>query len=209
MKTIIFDFGNVIGFFDHGRTLKKLESFTDMRADEMRAKVYAGALEDDFETGKIGEAEFLERFIEGCRLKCTREYLQAACADIFWPNPEICNLIPKLRPRYRILLGSNTNIIHSRFFREQFADVLGHFDALALSHEVGVRKPRIDFFQHCQKLAVGEPDECLFIDDLTDNVQSARTLGWHGIVYQPNNGLMSKLTAAGVQLEQETCSRRL
>ena len=199
MKTIIFDFGNVVGFFDHGRTLAKLEPHTDMPAEEMRRRVYCGTLEDEFESGKIGESAFLDRFIEMCRLRCTREYLEAACADIFWPNPEICDLIPKLRPRYRILLGSNTNVIHSRFFRKQFALVLSHFDALALSHEVGVRKPNVAFFEHCQTLTHAKPGECLFVDDLPDNVKSACTLGWQGIIYQPNNGLLSKLTAAGVR----------
>lgn len=200
MKTIIFDFGNVLGFFDHGRTLKQLEPFTDMPADEMRAKVYAGALEEEFETGRIGEDEFLDLFLTGCRLKCTRDYLRAACADIFWPNPEICELIPKLRPHFRILLGSNTNAIHSRFFRAQFAEVLSHFDALALSHEIGVRKPKAAFFQHCQSLAQNDPGDCLFVDDLSENVQGALSLGWQGIVYRPNDGFKSKLAAAGVRV---------
>src|SRR6266508_1891132 len=109
LKTIIFDFGNVVGFFDHGRTLKKLEGHTKMTADEIRAAIYAGTLEEEFETGAIGEDEFLARFKIDCQLTCSPAYLKAACADIFWPNPEICDLIPRLRGRYRILLGSNTN----------------------------------------------------------------------------------------------------
>ena len=35
MQTIIFDFGNVVGFFDHGRTLNRLQEFTDMTPAEM------------------------------------------------------------------------------------------------------------------------------------------------------------------------------
>ncbi len=198
MQTIIFDFGNVVGFFDHWRTLGKLEPFTDWSAQEMYDLVCAGPLGDDFETGRIDDQEFLIRFIDACKLQCTPEYLEAACADIFWPNPEICDLIPMLKPRYRILLGSNTNIIHSRFFKRQFADVLRHFDALVLSHEIGVCKPKVGFFEHCQTLAHGKPDEILFVDDLAENVQSACTLGWQGIVYQPNDGLLAKLQSVGI-----------
>jgi putative hydrolase of the HAD superfamily len=200
MRTIIFDFGNVVGFFDHWRTLRKLERFTDMPAQEMYSTIYSGALEDAFESGTIGEDEFLERFCGGCRLKCTQADLADAMADIFWPNPEVCDLIPALQTRYRILLGSNTNIIHSRWFRKQFADVFRHFDALVLSHEIGVRKPRVEFFKHCQTLADGEPSECLFVDDLHENVASARTLGWKGIVYQPKDGLIENLRAAGIRV---------
>ncbi len=51
MKTIVFDFGNVLGFFDHYRTLNKLTPYTDMAAADMLAAVYGAELEDDFESG--------------------------------------------------------------------------------------------------------------------------------------------------------------
>jgi glucose-1-phosphatase len=200
MKTIIFDFGNVVGFFDHMRALRRLEPYTRMSAREMYAMAIAGDLEDAFESNRISEEEFLARFVGGCKLSCSRQVLAEACADIFWPNPEICELIPRLKPRYRLLLGSNTNPIHSRFFRKQFADVLRQFDALVLSHEIGVRKPGAGFFEHCQTLVECRPEECLFLDDVADNVAGARRHGWQGIVYQANDGVLEKMRAAGVRL---------
>jgi putative hydrolase of the HAD superfamily len=200
VKTIIFDFGNVVGFFDHMRTLRRLEPFTDMPAEEMFHRIYASDLEDAFESNLIDELEFLRQFKQVCRLTCECDVLAQALADIFWPNPEICALIPKLAPRYQILLGSNTNPIHSRRFREQFADVFRHFDALILSHEIGVRKPRPGFFQQCQTLAKGSVNECLFLDDIPENVAGARQHGWKAIVYHPNDGLFMKLRAAGVDV---------
>ncbi|MCS7044983.1 MAG: HAD family phosphatase [Gemmataceae bacterium] len=198
MKTIVFDFGNVVGFFDHFRTLRRLEPYTDLTAQQMFHRVYGSDLEDAFESNRIDESEFVRRFIDLCRLSCTPEFLIAACADIFTPNPEICGLIPRLRPRYQLLLGSNTNCIHSRLYRRQFAEVLRHFDALVLSHEIGVRKPQTAFFEHCQALADGRADECLLIDDVAANVEGARAIGWQGIVYQPNHGLSDRLAALGV-----------
>ncbi len=35
MKTIIFDFGNVVGFFDHKRALDKLRPFSPLTNQEM------------------------------------------------------------------------------------------------------------------------------------------------------------------------------
>ncbi len=166
----------------------------------MYAAVIAGDLEDAFESNRIGEEEFLRRFVADCKLTCSIEILAEACADIFWANPEICELIPQLKPRYRLLLGSNTNPIHSRFFRKQFEDVLGHFDGLVLSHDIGVRKPSAAFFAHCQRLANGRPEECLFIDDMPDNIAGARQHGWQGIVYQANDGVVEKMRAAGVNV---------
>ena len=198
MKTLIFDFGNVVGFFDHRRTLDRLVAFTDMSAREMFEDIYTGRLEEEFESGRIGEVEFLATFIERCRLRCDADYLAAAIADIFWPNPEVCGLLPKLKSRYRLLLGSNTNPIHSRHFVRQFADVLSHFDALVLSHEIGVRKPKSGFWQHCQRLAEGPASQCVFVDDVADNIRGAKEHGWQGIVYRPNMNLEESLRGLGV-----------
>lgn len=203
MKTVVFDFGNVVGFFDHFKTLRRLAAYTSMPAEAIYTTVYSGALEDSFERGQLTEHEFLGLFIERSGLTCGPEVLEPACADIFWPNPEVCELVPKVKPHHRVLLGSNTNVIHARFFRRQFAEVLAHFDALVLSYEIGVRKPERAFFEHCQKLAASAPQECVFIDDIPENVRAATDLGWHGIVYRPGNDLPGMLRRLGVQVDAD------
>src|SRR5262245_63026 len=198
VTAIVFDFGNVIAFFDHYRTLNKLPAFTYLPPQAMYAAVYDTDLEDAFESGHISAAEFLRRFRDVCRLRCNDELLAAACADIFRPNEEVCSLLPSLKGHYRLLLGSNTNEIHAAHFRRQFAEVLRDFDHLVLSHEVGVRKPREGFFRHCERLAGCAPHECLFIDDLAANVEGARACGWHGIVYTGAGELRADLAALGI-----------
>src|SRR6185369_4396814 len=81
-----------------------------------------------------------------CRLQCSEEQIAAAVADIFWPNEELCALIPHLKKRYRLVLGSNTNAIHAPHYRAMFADTLRHFDTLIMSHEIGICKPHREFF---------------------------------------------------------------
>src|ERR1700722_16407502 len=152
MQTIIFDFGNVVGFFDHELTLKRLAPFTDMQPEEMFDAVYGGGLEDAFEEGKISATDFLEESRKLCRLRCDIDFMAGAFADSFRPNPQGCSVIPLLKGRYRILLGSNTNELHSNQFLKQFADVLGHFNDLVLSCRINLRKPHAGFFEHCRLL---------------------------------------------------------
>ena len=128
-----------------------------------------------------------------CRLTCDDERFDTAYADMFWPNPETCDLIPQLHGRYRLLLLSNTTDLHSRWFRRQFAEVLDHFDALVLSHEIGMRKPSPRIYEHCLSLAGCSASECVFVDDLPANIDAARACGWHGIVYRPGNELRRQL----------------
>jgi FMN phosphatase YigB (HAD superfamily) len=200
MKTIIFDFGNVVGFFDHGRTLEKLRPFSPLTSAEMFALVYESPLEDRVERGLLTVPAFLQEVRQLWRLGCDTEFLAQTIGDIFTPNAEVCELIPLLAKRYRILLGSNTNAIHSGHFLTQFADVLSHFDSLVLSHEIGTRKPDAEFFLHCHQLADAHPAECVFVDDLPKNIDGARAVGFHGILYKPNANLAEHLRSLGVEV---------
>jgi glucose-1-phosphatase len=200
IKTLIFDFGNVLAFFDHGRAVARLDEFTDMEPVELTLVLYGGAAEDAYERGAIDTDEYVREGLLNGRLKCNREQFLAAFVDIFWRNDEVCNLIPRLKPKYRVLLASNTNDAHYKQYTQQFRDVLAHFDHLCASHEAKARKPEAAFFAHCQRFAGADPGECLFIDDLPTNVEAAERFGWKGVVYSPDGTLADKLRAAGVVL---------
>jgi putative hydrolase of the HAD superfamily len=183
IDTIAFDFGNVIGFFDHYVTLRKLTPWTDMSETEMYSTIYNAELEDAFESSRIGESEFLGEFRRRCRLRCDDAFLSAAIADIFRPNDTVCALLPRLKRRYRLVLGSNTNPIHARHFLEQFAGPLKNFDALVLSYEIRTRKPGRGFYDHIIREAQCPAERCVFVDDMPANVEGARACGLKGVLY--------------------------
>jgi putative hydrolase of the HAD superfamily len=198
MKAIIFDLGNVVAFFDHRRALEKLRPFSPLTVEEMYAAVYAGTLEDRVERGQVTSAVFLREVHQIWQLRCDVDFLAHCVSDIFSANAEVCELVPKLKGRYRLVLGSNTNAIHARRFLAQFADVLRHFDTLVLSHEIGARKPDAEFFHTCLRFAKAKPSDCVFVDDLAANIEGARGVGLHGIVYRPDEGLAEQLRALDV-----------
>jgi len=200
IRTIFFDFGNVLAFFDHGRAIRKFAKFTDVNPVELGLQLYGGPLEDDYEHGKLTTKEYVRDAILNGRLKMTPEEFLKHFVDIFWANPEVCDLIPKLKPRYRIVLASNTNDAHFTKYTEQFADVLGHFDHLVASHQVGARKPHDEFFAAAKKHADAEPHECVFVDDLPVNIEAANRAGFHGIVYMPDDTLAMRLRKLGVEV---------
>jgi putative hydrolase of the HAD superfamily len=184
IRTIVFDFGNVVGFFDHRLVTTRLAPYGNLSAEELHAYIFGGSLEDAYEKGQLTSADFLQRIRSHGRLRCSDQVFIASYCEIFWPNTDVCNLLPLLKPRYRLLLGSNTTELHSQHFCRQFADSLKYFDALAFSYQIGARKPNRLFFDHCLKLADCAPGECVFIDDLPANVEGARACGWNGLVYR-------------------------
>jgi putative hydrolase of the HAD superfamily len=200
IRTLFFDFGNVLGFFDHMRAIEKLTQYTDLNAIELSLQLYGGPVVDDYEIGKISTEEYVREAKLNGRLTCTQEEFLACFCDIFWRNSEVCDLIPRLKPRYRLVLASNTVDAHFRRYCADYADVFSHFNHLVASHHAGARKPHIEFYAYAQQFALAERDECLFVDDLPVNIETAERFGWKGIVYRPEGTLADKLRAAGVEL---------
>jgi putative hydrolase of the HAD superfamily len=200
IRTIVFDFGNVLAFFDHGRAVARLAEHTDLDPVELALILYGSAIEDAYERGAIDTAEYVcEAKLNG-RLTCSDAEFVAAFGDIFWRNDEVCDLIPRLKPKYRVVLASNTTRAHFDAYAKQFADVLAHFDHLGTSFAARARKPETAFFAHIQQHANAERGECVFIDDLPTNVEAAERFGWKGIVYRTDGALADKLRAAGVDI---------
>ncbi|HYV38858.1 MAG TPA: HAD family phosphatase [Gemmataceae bacterium] len=198
IETIAFDFGKVIGYFDHGRALAKLAPHTPLSEQQMFAQIFGTDLEYQFESGRISAAEFVRQLRSLCRLRCSEEQITAAVADIFWPNDELCALIPHLKKRYRLVLGSNTNAIHAPHYRAMFADTLKHFDTLIMSHEIGVCKPERAFYEKLISVAGCPAERCVFVDDMPVNIEAANACGLRGIVYTRFDELRTDLRNLGV-----------
>jgi putative hydrolase of the HAD superfamily len=48
IRTIIFDFGNVVAFFDHGRAVARLARHTDLLPAELTLQLYGGPIEEAY-----------------------------------------------------------------------------------------------------------------------------------------------------------------
>jgi putative hydrolase of the HAD superfamily len=200
MRTIVFDFGNVIAFFDHQRAVARLARWTDLPPVELTLQLYGSPIEDDYERGLLSTEDYVRAAKLNGRLTCADDVFLAAFADIFWRNDPVCELVPRLAGRYRLVLASNTNDAHYRKFSHQFADVLAHFDHVGTSFAAGARKPHTAFFAHLQAFTAAVPSECVFIDDLPVNVEAGRRHGWAGIVYRPGDDLAAELGRFGIQV---------
>jgi len=202
IKTILFDFGNVLAFFDHERALAQLVNHTDQKAERLRRLMYLDDLADRYECGQVTTDEVYAIACKDGGLTCTKAQFVHAFSDIFSLNPSIAELIPRLKQAgYRLVLASNTNDAHYAHYREQFKDLLTHFDAISVSHEAGARKPHEQFFAHTHKLASCEKHECVFIDDLAENVAAAKAFGWHAVQLTDFEALMPQLQSLGVRVK--------
>ncbi len=201
---LIFDFGNVVGFFDYLRACDRLGLGAGMTGSQLRddlaARGFAGLLAD-FESGRIEPEDFFTRLLELSRLRMDYPAFVAAWQDIFWPNEAVAALIDALKARgYSLYLGSNTNRLHATYYRRQFARTLDLFDGFILSYEVGHLKPAREFFEACVATAGVPARSCVFIDDVAENVEGARAAGLTAIHYVGTPELIAELARAGVEV---------
>jgi len=198
IRTIFFDFGNVIAHFKHERTVERLLAHSELGYDDLYRAVYQAERFDALETGRLPVDEYVSTVMHEGRLKCDELYFREVFKDIFTPNQIVCDLIPKLRLRHRLVLASNTNALHAERFLTMLKPTFDHFHHLVLSHEAGARKPEVQFYRVCQKYAECDPCGCLFIDDRADNIATAKAHGWHTIHYTHDDALYSGLDHYGI-----------
>ena len=203
---LIFDFGNVLAFFDYDRFGARLGQQLGLSGSEvMRLAREAGftPLLRRYESGLLTAEKFGREVCGLVGLELTHDKFVRAFADIFQPNEPVIALAAVLKEAgYPLVLGSNTNDIHASHFRERFAEALAPFDALVLSHEVGHVKPSPEFYLACARAADAPPDECVFIDDMQENVEGALGAGLLGLRFLEVPSLVADLRAMGVQVPE-------
>ena len=107
-------------------------------------------------------------------------------------NVELVACIDRLRALgLRVGLLSNFSTDLRAMLEQQ--ELLGRFDALAISAEIGVMKPDPAAYQAVLALLGLAASACVFIDDLPANVAAARAVGMQGIVFLDNPSCLAAL----------------
>src|SRR5437763_17162533 len=104
VTTVVFDFGNVLGFFSHRRAAEQLAVYSEVSAEAIQAYLFGSRLEEDYDSGRLSTPAFMGMARETCRLACTDEQFRRALAAIIRPNEAASALAPLLKPRYRLAL---------------------------------------------------------------------------------------------------------
>jgi len=197
IKGVIFDFGGVIHSFDFGMFFRSLDGRTDRTFGEMSSLVAGSGLPRRYELGEISSGEFYRGTANLCGLRVTEEEFVQAFVAIFTPiEPTIC-LIRSLSPSYRLGLLSNTNEWHFEH-HIRTVEVFPLFDAVTLSYQVKTMKPAEAIYRDMLEKIGFPPEECVFVDDLEENVAGARRMNLHAIHYTDHERLISSLAELGV-----------
>lgn len=196
---MIFDMGRVLVDFDFMRGYKTMSELSGLDVQEVRKRFSESGIANEFESGKIGEAEFEKRTQAMLGTSIPSDQFEEIWFSVFLPGtlmPE--TVVEGIRRNHRTVLLSNTNIMHFRGLTGRYR-ILDHFDAYVLSHEVGAMKPLPAIYEAAIQAAGCRPEECFFTDDVPEYVEGARRHGIDAVQFTGAANTMEELSRRGVR----------
>lgn len=104
---------------------------------------------------------------------------------------ELWSLLPVLKKKYKIAIINNGNSLADKYWKRNFD--FGMFDVFVNSAKEGIKKPDPNIYLlTCKRLKV-EPQYCLFIDDLPENIKTAKKLKMKTILWRDKKDSYEKL----------------
>lgn len=182
-SAIVFDLGQVLLRFDYKYFVEKVNRHK-AGIGERFLEHYTNNYDvhRDFEKGLISEKYFISRMLEYLDHTIDEETFCTYWSDIFSFNDDVIALLPVLKKNYKLYLISNTNSIHKKYGYQNY-EFLKLFDKLILSHEVKFIKPEKEIYLEVEKVSGFPSEEHIFVDDILEYVDAAKSLGWDGIQF--------------------------
>ncbi len=199
IRAVISDLGRVLLWFDNNIFLRKLADRAGKPFAEVKAIVHGDLpLIRSFDAGSVTPAGFHERICRAVGVEMSSGEFYGIYNDIFTVNAPVLDVARRLKAAGAgLLLLSNTDPERFGFIRRTFPQIF-IFDDYVLSYEVKLLKPGPEIFREALcRVGVGAED-CVFVDDMEENIRGAAAVGLGGILYTPSTDLEAELRKRGV-----------
>jgi len=197
-KAILFDLGKVLIHFDFARGYQALEKCCPYATPEIRKRIGRTGLVPQFETGLIEPHDFVAQLSAALDLQLDYDGFCVIWSSIFLDPLVPESLVESLAQRYRLVLLSNTNVIHYEMVRERYP-VLRHFHETVLSYEVKAMKPDPKIFLEAVRRAGCRAEECFYTDDIPAFTEAARASGIDAVTFESAAQLERELELRGIR----------
>lgn len=184
IRAIIWDLGGVILRTENPQPREILARELHLTREELEYLVFASPTGIEAQLGKIPPGELWRFVLEEVGLPlANKDHFQ----ERFWGGDildrELVKYIRELREQYKTGILSNawSDLRHMLTEVWKISDA---FDHITISAELGIMKPDPEIYRHAVEGLNVKPQQAVFIDDFTRNVEAAKAFGMHAIHFK-------------------------
>jgi putative hydrolase of the HAD superfamily len=154
-----------------------------------------------FEQGKITLDEYLDRTVFYRTRTFTREAFKDFMFSLSQPIPEVLGFARALADSGKYFMGTiNNESRELNLHRIEQYGLKQIFRLFVSSCFVSLRKPESGIYRLALEITQMNPEECVFIDDRSLNLECAAQMGMHTLQMQTLYQLTGDLEKLGVQI---------
>lgn len=195
LRAVIFDIGRVIVRLDLSRAIEGLSHGISLSPTELWSAIEKDPRWHDWQEGRISAHDWYLHVTKRLGSPLKFEEFREAWNRTLDPVPlQSDDLFASLAKKHKLALLSNTDPIHVAHLESNFS-FFQFFPRPARIYSCAVRasKPSPVIFQAALKAVKTPASQAVFIDDILEYVQVARSLGLHAIQYLNPAQLRSEL----------------
>jgi len=200
IKIVIFDLGRVLIEVDVDRCLNRFAETFHVSVSEILGN-HDNRAHADFMIGKIGGDEFhhltCQRFGQQVELETLRAMWLTMLGQpkrdvIAVPAPLVTQKIP-------VALLSNVDPWHFQYCEEVIPEIR-RIEKKYLSYLINLKKPDLEIFNYVVADLKVPAEQCVFVDDLLENVEAANKIGMGTIHFRDGEQLIHELQQYGFRV---------
>jgi epoxide hydrolase-like predicted phosphatase len=193
IQAIIFDLGGVLVRTEDSAPREKLARRLGLGRAELEELAFGGTSGIQAQRGEIDIDQHWENVRQ--ELGMTPDELRIFVDEFFRGDrldDELVDAIRGFRGEYKTALLSNA-FSNLRYYVNEVWQIADAFDELFISSEMGVTKPDERIYRLVlQRLAVA-PEQAVFVDDFSHNIEGARAVGMHAVLFRSREATLSAL----------------
>jgi len=206
IKNIIFDLGGVIVDLDTSKTIGAFSELSGLPEGDIW-KMAEESIFQQYEKGEIESETFREGLRQLLNINSNDNIIDKAWNAMIGNTPiHRLEWMSSLQQQFRVFILSNTNHIHINYVHDTLNTNYGienftnHVEKVYYSQLIGLRKPDKEIFEFVIDQNNLEPQSTLFLDDNSDNIKGAESIGIQTAQVAHPEHVPQILTNAGIQI---------